>query len=293
MTGVVIDPQASGWRDDGTEGGLIRAELARGNLVQLPWKRGFLSITNNGSATSGLVGGTTNNADGTGTRLSVAVQASASWANSVVVQFWITGDIFGLRYEDLPGPIDIMIDGVGYAVPLNPTLDPRTGFAAGGRFPWGANHFILANDLGPGRHFVQMTFPAFTSGSTRQYLVHGILVDGKAGYLQPGPFVHVHAVPVSITGTNGATANNLSIFPEVTNISFWGWRRILFCNTSGSPVQITAVYSTRTSTPIWSKTIPANDTVELDWGALIADVSNLLFYASTGGVVNATVIGVG
>lgn len=288
---VSIDPQATGWRDDGTDGGIVRTELARAGYVQMPFRNAFQSTSAAGSASIGLNGGNTNNTDGSGTRIAVSVAASATLENYAYLGFWIQGNVFGLRHASLPGPIDCMIDGVAYTVEEDTTLNsPRTGFTSGS-LP-AADYQILARDLGEGLHWVELTFPAFLSGATRSYLLFGYIVDGRAGYVRPSGYVHIHQEPVAITATTGATGQFLAVSPAATTTSYWGMRSVLLCNTTAGAITVSAVYSTRTSTPIWTKSVPANDTVIFDLGGIIADVNNLYFYASGAGI-NATPIGVG
>ena len=279
---AVADQQARGWRDDGTESGLIRVAGVRGNLVALP----FLSTTYVGTAAgSASVKIFTQpapgeNRDGVGTYLQAQVLSSASLANYVFVRFWITGNVFGLRYSAPPGPIGCMIDGIAYSLPVTTNIDPVSGASPGGAIYSGVEGYVLADDLGPGRHLVELSFPAFLSGSTRTYKIHGYLVDAAAGYTPSKSLVvGFNSGKTAITATTGGTAQKISVTG-----GYLGFRKLFIYNTTGSPITIYCVYATATSDVIWSRSVPANDTIEFDPAGTITDSDYVLFYASGSGL---------
>ena len=280
------DQQARAWRDDGTESGIIRTEQKRGALVQMPFIYGTYTAVTGGAATATLTGPLASdiNQDGSGTYLRVTVQASASLANYVYVKFWIFGNVFGLRMQrSASTPVGCMIDGVAYTVPTVGNVEPSSGSTSS--VYGNVDGVLIADDLGPGRHFVELAFPAFLSGSNRVYVVGGYLVDSAAGYQRlSGQVVSTSNGTLALTATTGATAQ----YPSQP-AGIRGWRKALFYNTAGSPITVYMVYSLATSTIIWSKSVPANDSIELDPQGIIVDVTNTRFYVSGSGV-NATFI---
>lgn len=278
---------AEAWRDDGSESGIIRTEQKRGDLVQMPFITGLFASGEAGTATVRLQGQPSPhiNADNSGTYLTVTVAASASLANSATVKFWITGNVFGLRFSRNPAmPIGCMIDGVAYPVNVTGNVDPVNNNSVGNLYSI-VDCDLIADDLGQGRHFVELVFPAFLSGTTRVYNIFGYVVDGQSGYQKPtGQVVSLHQASMAITATTAGTAQYKIIPPGVR-----GWRKALFCNTTGSAITIYCVYSLATSFVMWSKSVPANDTIEFDLQGIVTDAANVLFYASGAGINMTTI----
>ena len=288
---TTADQQAEGWRDDGTESGIIRTEPQRGNYVCMPFKKGFITLTLVGSVINQINSGSPlKNSDGTGTYLTVTVNSSATLANSAIAGLWFSGNVFGLRYTATSNPIGCIIDGVAYTVPATVNTDPRTGYSNGAT-PATIEEVIIANDLGPGKHYVELVFPASTS-VTRSYEILGYVVDAQAGYVPPSGFVDLRATTQLITATTGAGAQSLAASLSTHNGN-WGFRKLLFANISGGTASVYLVYSTAKTTIIWQKSIPAGDTQEFDFGGIYADTVNLLTYASATNAINVTPIAAG
>ena len=278
---------AEAWRDDGSESGIVRTEQKRGALVQMPFISGIVTLAGVGSATAILQGQPAPylNTDGTGTYLKITVDASASLANSATAKFWITGNVFGLRYaRSSLLPIGCMIDGVAHTITAANNTDPVNNSSVGNLYS-AVDFDLIADDLGQGRHFVELVFPAFLSGSQRVYNIFGYVVDSQAGYQKPtGQVVSLYQASLAITATTAGTAQ----YPTIPN-GMRGWRKALFCNTTGSAITINCIYSLASSVLMWSKSVPANDTIEFDPLGVVVDVSNVRFYASGAGL-NLTTI---
>lgn len=278
---------AEAWRDDGSESGIVRTEQKRGALVQMPFISGIVTLAGVGSATAILQGQPAPylNTDGTGTYLKITVDASASLANSATAKFWITGNVFGLRYaRSSLLPIGCMIDGVAHTITAANNTDPVNNGSVGNLYS-AVDFDLIADDLGQGRHFVELVFPAFLSGSQRVYNIFGYVVDSQAGYQKPtGQVVSLYQASLAITATTAGTAQ----YPTIPN-GMRGWRKALFCNTTGSAITINCIYSLASSVLMWSKSVPANDTIEFDPLGVVVDVSNVRFYASGAGL-NLTTI---
>lgn len=273
---------AAAWRDDGSESGIVRTEQKRGDLVQMPFVIGSVTLSATGTATATL----TNqplpylNLDGSGTYIRLTVSASATLANSATAKFWITGNVFGLRYlRSAATPIGCMIDGVAYTITAANNADPVTNASVSNLYG-AVDYDLIADDLGPGRHFVELVFPAFLSGSQRVYNIFGYVADGNAGYQKPsGQVVTLYQATLALTATTGGTAQNLTLPNGIR-----GWRKALFCNTTAGAITVYCVYSTATSVVMWSKPVPAYDTVEFNPEGIIVDSSNIKFYVSGAGI---------
>jgi len=278
---------AEAWRDDGSESGIVRTEQKRGALVQMPFITGLVTLSVTGTATAILQGQPLPylNTDNSGTYLKITIDPSASLANSCTAKFWITGNVFGLRYaRSSVLPIGCMIDGVAYPVNVTNNVDPVNNGSVGNLYS-AVDFDLIADDLGQGRHFVELVFPAFLSGSQRVYNITGYVVDGQAGYQKPtGQVVTLYQASLAITATTAGTAQ----YTTMPN-GMRGWRKALFCNTTSSAITINCIYSLASSVLMWSKSVPANDTIEFDPQGIVVDSTNVRFYASGAGV-NLTTI---
>lgn len=287
----IVDNYAGAWRDDGTEQGVSRVEITRDRYVCMPFKRGFVALTTVGSVVNQINGGSPGkNSDGSGTYLTVTVNSSATLANTAIAGFWIAGNVFGLRYTATSNPIGCMIDGVAYPVPATASTNPRTGYSVGAT-PSTVDEVIIATDLGQGRHYVELVFPA-SKTTTYSYEILGYIVDSQAGYAPPSGFVDLRATTLNITGTTGGTSQIIPSSLAIFN-GTWGFRKLLFANITASPATVYMVYSTATSTIIWQKIIPANDGYDLDFCGIMPDINNVKVYASVSGAINVTPIAVG
>jgi hypothetical protein len=189
---VTLDPQATGWFDDGSEGGAVRAAITRGDLVMMPFRGGHFAVPNGGVTYYG--GGFLDNEDGSGSRaiLSVAHGTGGSGAN-IIQPFY--GSVFGLRWlrdSTAPTCFSVIIDGMSYLVAGQ---DPRW---VGDGLTVADTHslVVIAKDLpevpGGGPHWADISVTQ-DSNLDRSLTLFGYLVERRAGYAKPAPRIHLNA----------------------------------------------------------------------------------------------------
>jgi hypothetical protein len=140
-----------------------------------------------------------------------------------------------------------------------------------------APYAYVADDLGPGVHHARIILPA--GPTVRSWLLLGYLVDANAGYVPNPRGVNVNRQTVAVTTTPAS-------FPSGADTAFRAFRGILFSNVTASAVSVAV--QTAGGTTIWSRSVPANDTVVFDpLGFLWEPVK--IVAAATG--INATLIG--
>jgi hypothetical protein len=280
----VLEQQQTGARDDGNESGVVRTELVRGTLVTMPMLRTAYSVNAVGSTSPSISAAFPENGDGTQSGIFISVAASASLANSALIGFWIMGEVFGLRLSKSGGyftanPVGCRIDGVAYDVAVDLARDPVTnGMAFIGTTP-GVLSQIIATDLGSGPHYVELIFPAFLSGATRQYGLLGYLVDSRVGNVAPARGVTLNLPqigPAAITWVNVCNPT----------LAFQGIRKVFVMNTTATAIIVLLRWNSSVN-EFWRRTVPANDTLECDLGGILYDV--LQVYAAATGINVAAV----
>jgi hypothetical protein len=284
ITGLALSELdvAQGWRDDNTESGVQRVELVRGALVCIPIRAGLYT-----EATAGSVSAATpntrfvDNDDGTQTGFNIVIPGSATLANAMTIGFWFLGDIFGLRLQrDATyggNPMGCLIDGASYDVDtsilLNPVVETTTLTQPG--LDWQ----ILATDLGAGPHYVELTFPCGLS-VTRNYGIHGYIVDTRAGYTPLRRGSKFDIAPTSLT------ASSVSSLPIFSSHKCYGFRSIILYNPTAG-VAIVKIKYTAGATYQWGKSIAAGDSVIFDPGDIIYHAVDIL--SDTTGVIATAV----
>lgn len=253
---------AYGWRDDGTETGVQRVEVTRGNLVALPFRGLEYQSQVYGSTTISSIPSNIglNNGDGSGMALSVSVAASATLANSGIITLAFRGTRFGVRHQHDGNygqyPLGYWIDGLPYADPMSMLVDPVTGQQFTSLQP-SLHGLVVASDLDPERmHIAEIVFPAFLSGATRQWLLHGWLLDEAAGYRAPARGVRFNESPISLT------ANTWKSLPDSTSLAA-GIRGVTFYNPTAGAVVVNVRYTSSAGT-MWSSSLAAGASVTWD-----------------------------
>ncbi len=280
MVTISVDPQARGFRDDGTESGINRIEIDRGGWKPMSWRRGAYTSSMAGTATVGLVGSLSGSALWTGSSVQATVPVNAAFGNGAVMGFWFHGNKFALRYVTGSGvPPGCTIDGISYDVPLseatavNPITLSGVGYDEGPLVR-------VADDLGEGFHYAELSFPGATSGSTRSWVLHGYGVDNIEGYEDRSLEGRTGATQLTLTGTYQGM---LSVTAS-TNVRTV--RKLFFYNSTAGA--ITATLRHISYGTIWVKAVPAGETVEWDPGICMADGVEL---QAIGNGLTCTVIG--
>jgi hypothetical protein len=293
-----FDPSITGVYDDGTPEGVVKTRPNRaGELVKIPLRTGaYAKITNGGSVIS-LDGGYWYNEDGSNTIINLAPQAysATSGNNGVGVKFNFFGPVFGIRWlrnASTPAPCCV-VDGIAYGFPQGAgalKFDNLSGSGTDQECCW-----IVADDLPTTRpdgsalaHTATIYLPSQQSGQNFIYFF-GLLVSRHAGYSEKprmSGMTYSGAVPTSSTAIKRM---NVAGDQQPRGV-----RTILYANTTASPVTVTVTVNLAqgigSQTTVWTKSVPANDTVTLDLSAATAIESTLSHSASASGV-NYTVIG--
>lgn len=279
--------KAFGFFDDGTESGRVRVEIASGNLVAMPFRRGGYQL--GGAASASFVASDftyiSDNDDGTQTSLEVSVSggvpasAAGGW-----LRHTFEGNTYGPRFSrssDYVNPISVLIDGVAY--PLDTTaLDFSTPQFEVTGINWNLYRQVVARDLGYGKHVAELLFPA--GSSTRKWAMFGYVVDAREGYVPPARGVNFYE-----GGNNSTTltvAGSWTTFPS-SSLKTIGWRKMFFTNPGASAATVSIRSSSGTST-VWSKSVAVGDTVEFDPGGVC--YHNVQALTSLDGVI-ATCVG--
>jgi hypothetical protein len=271
------DTQIAGVYDDGSEGGALRVGRADTGIVLVPFADIPTSVESNSSTTT-----ISYYSDLAGPRQAGYGAFTATLTDSAKysrLRFTFNGPTLGIWCgTPTPNPqFDVFIDGVPYRVdPTRLIWDSQTEALDGG-----LNYQMVARDLSDTLHHADIVLMGQT-GKSRTWALYGIAVAKSAGYrdydstgwlFAQGPY----AVPVA-----GATLTTLGF----TTMQL---RKLWFVNSTGGAVVATLKHNTAIT---WSKSVPANDTVELDLGGLVS-MSPGLWSLFAGSDSALTVIGVG
>jgi len=281
-------------RDDGSQTGIMSAELKRMGLVYMPFRRGGeLEIINNGGSYMSVQSATginqySQNGDGSGSMLLCNIAASATYNSYAQCGFWFAGNIFGLRYDTTASDvtnIGVMIDRISYPVLGKHLLHPATmeiSYAT----PYAYNE-ILARDLGDGMHYAEIIIPCKLT-STSIARIWGYVVDSAAGYKQQESSMSIGSSQI-ILGTTNAYLTNQS---QVTIGNLMSVRAIKVINTTGAAIMVTLNTAIGSGWDIETQSIAAGLTGTFDMCASIGDITSLRMRASAVGCT-ATLIGKG
>jgi len=276
---LTIDPQAAGWEDDGTESGAIRVKSVRGDLVPVPFRSTYYQgDVGSGCSVSWQSQGIVTNEDGSMTGLLVSVAAGVNAGATVWQPFY--GRVLGIRFSrnpsQAPADFGVLIDGVAY-----PVLGPPPGWEAVEAVSLNeAALMVAADNLADGWHMAQLAFPS--GGGPRQWVLHGLLVEQRAGYRPPPRQLQLIGT-AALTTTQTAIPNVYSNYPAVL-----GLRGILYTNISGSAATVTVKNG---SAVMWQKSLAAGDSATLDFGERLAIDSGLTHAAGANSAINATPLG--
>lgn len=279
MSLISLDPQAIGWQDDGSEAGVLRTQINRGDLVPVPFSTPtsyWLEQVGAGFATY-TSGSLPENLDGTATGLKLSVAHGLN--NGVRVWYPFRGRVFGLRWlakSSQTAGTSVTVDGV--SVSLGDPI-PQALVAEGMTTQLGTElGAVLFDDLPPGPHLAEIVM---TSDPVvdRALQLHGLLLDARAGYRAPTQGVAVldsAACPTSATRIASGLNERASAV-----------RKVIYLNTGASPATVTVLYS---AAPIWMAAIQPNETATFDPGGLLSVTTQHTHQASAAGVT-ATVLG--
>jgi len=297
MVAISIDPLQNSIRDDATEQGVSRVESVFGELVRVPFREGHFTI---GGSSLGTFRRDQYrlNSDGSNSGISVAVVAGTdAAANYATIKFVVCGRVIGLRWlkgqsVSIPRDFSVKIDGVSYLVP-NQIYDPMDGTTLY-TTPEGEFGAIIAKDLPDTEHVVEIICNGNSDQSNR-WVFLGYMAERRVGYTERP---RLDALCTSSTLTTSMVIPTYS--HPTTSLAEnkpRGVRGIYYYNLTAGAVTV----SVDTNGVIfWSKSIPANDTVFLDFGVLgiatdivsVSGSNTLRHMASANTSISATVLGV-
>lgn len=273
------DPQASGWRDDGHESGVVRYQQANADFVSYPFRVGHQYPRSIASASSSFAeSGAPTNPDGTGKQFNISVPAGT---NGHRLYYPFTGRGFGVRFSPLATTPDfsVAVDSEWAQVQSWPAKLALESITTELVYP--EARAVTHDHLHRGFHLAELLFPAPASG-TSTWVIFGWLLDRGAGYTEQ-PRNLIALTPTALTTSDVA----ISLATGVTGGVLRGLRKIIYANTTASPITVT-VKTASGGTVLWSRPVPANDSIEFDPGGSLA--MGYYHTASATGV-NATVIG--
>lgn len=280
MSVITIDPQAAGWVDDGTESGTNRINLAQGNLIPVPFRANNCNISAAGSGVLAVINATNlTNFDGTATGMFCTIPANAALGGGIRVAFWFNGPILSLRYTEVSGyalpKMAVNIDGVSYSVPSSQSRDAisNTVFT---NAPAEVQQSIIAKNLGEGAHFAEIFLQQNVSISTRVYL-HGYSAAESSGYVRAPNGIKCGPAQISVTTSYGNILSGNSALASV--------RKLFLYNPTGAAIIASVRSSSTAANPFYVKSVPAGDTIELDFGGLAYDISTIQVLGSANGLI--------
>lgn len=272
MSVVTIDPQAVGWRDDGSESGVLRSEMVKAGAVPQPFRYGAFATMLSGASASyqtALV----NNLYGFGSGVYFQVAAGSNGAELILP---FSGVLFGLGYlaQSTAPVVSVDVDGVGVAFDASEIHRRITTLTTTvGEYP---EIRITHTDLDPGPHIARIAIVAPPAGTTTLTL-HAYFVSALAGYPSPNRMANISAgvaVPVSY-GTVPSGGGNVQLD---------GIQRLWYSNTTGAGLTVT-VRTYGASSALASFSVPANGQYQLDFGSPLSNARTLEHMASGAGAV--------
>ena len=277
-----------GWKDDGTPTGRLRTQQVSGGWIMQPFLlSGRFAVT--GSSGAGLPSLQADFQDietpwRTGILAGLAAVSAAPLGSYQQIDFDIVGDRFGIIVDTTAArtkPIGCFIDRVAYPVNFTSALAPES-LLVSTRVQ--AEPFVyIADDLGPGRHHVTLTFPS--GPETRFWGIGGYLVDAASGAREYPNGYNLNRGKAIAVSTTSTSAGATQLPPLNSDMTHRGYRGIIFYNPTAGAVTITLTVE---DTVFTAKSIPAGESWTFD------PLAHLYFhikaYASGTGVL-ATVIG--
>lgn len=281
-----IDPQASGWYDDGSESGALRTREVRGDLVPIPFDPLQYYAELVGTATAAFqTTGVYSNPDGSATGINVSVPAGLTQGARLWVPFY--GQAFGVRWRrdnSATDYISVTVDGVPVAVNTG-TLPLLEAEGLTTQITDAEARAVTHEHLDPGVHVAEIAVVSDPS-TTQSVTLYGLLLDSRAGYR---PLPRVGQVQTASTLTTSAVEIPVG---RGTALAMRAIRKVLYVNTSAAAVTVTVKNSTNTLKVLYlAATGNAGDCGEFDPGSAIAASAAFTHQASANTAVTATVIG--
>lgn len=269
----VADPQIEAVRDDGSNEGITRVEIATSELVPV-------DFTQMNTYLLPATGGVANFQYGIPYSSSGSSQGLDIWANTgfVKVYFVFFGRTLGLRYNDFAGAgvtkFSVTVDGgdLVYVDRQNEIYTDREQTVP--KFLNHEEHTITHRDLKNTIHFGILTFAIGESA-----FLLGMLCEKNGEWNILSRPVHTHSVPLAVPTTPTAY-QPFGVGMAVLTTPFLKVSKIQYCNPTASDIVVT-----------WNTniifTVKANDIREFDFPVNIGNLEITHSAASTGMFVQA------
>jgi hypothetical protein len=284
LGGPALDPQALGWRDDGTDQGALATQPALATLVPRSIRagttvNGFMRYESAGGAS---IANSFRQLSGPSYAGHVcAITCPAADFSYVKVKLTVYGRRFGVQWYYTTGqttePFTVVIDGKAYEVPFS-LKDPLSQSVVTQPDPF--LQWVCPDLLDDTRHEVEIIFLGDRpSGSSRTWIVRNVLLDASAGYVEQRPLDTLHG-PVTAT-TSYADFNPSSPW-DPSNVRVV---RVNLVNTAAHSVDIQLATSASDANRFALKTIGAGDTAVFDFGPNGIGLAPMYLKASTNSAV--------
>lgn len=282
-----LDPQAIGWKDDGTDGGVIRTEVARGGLVFQSFNLLDQArvIVSGGTTACTLNLGTPSISFGAFSHSCLFCKVHPTVGSLLTVRFYFRGKRLWLALGTLDSvshaQTTVFVDGQAYQLPLCP-VDPLTNAKIIHNERCLA--YKVSDDFDDGIHSCSVTFHGTTAATLTNYM-YGYYVDAATGARPPEPTVFAVGPAVVTAVATRATINSLT----GSNANFIAAvDSVCIANTSAGTVVVALDIN---NVVYWQDTLLAKKSVLVPFGnsAPLCVSSNLVgITADTGSAVNVT-----
>lgn len=287
----IIDAGQGGIFDNGEESGAIKNYLASGNVVLMPFKpNGDFYVQ---GAISSILTTSLANATGTGTVLALT-QAAGGAAGQVDMR--IKGRKFGLLIQKASvdgAPIGCLIDGVAYPIDTTWNANQRTGINNAGLSESAYQYTMIADDLDDGDHFVELLFPYNSSAVTRNYRLHGYIVDAAAGYVPVERgclFAAPQTVPTLSSGTwPTSVAGAASGKGQISGAAVYGHVGYNIVNDTAGAISFRVMMTTASAAnTVLLKTLAAGETYEWRFPKTMYRIDYVLYWVASAAGLTTT-----
>lgn len=281
----IIDAGQAAIIDDNTESGAIRSHIVSGNVVLMPFKPNTDTYIY-GTSTASILTTSLGNATGTGTVLAATIAAAAGESQ---IDLRIKGRKFGLLIQKSSvngAPISCLIDGVAYPIDTTWNANQRTGVNNAGLSDSVYQYTMIADDLDDGDHFVELLLPKNTSAVTRNYRIHGYVVDAAAGYV-PVERGCVWAVPEAIPVISSGTwptsvAGAAADLGQSAGVQLYGHLGYNIVNDTGGAISFRVMSASAGVTKtVLLKTLAAGDSYEWRFPKPMYRIDSSLFWVAS------------
>lgn len=274
---INLDPQATGWVDDGSESGIIKTK--NNDIVIVPFSDEPLDESA-GAILNAFYNGLSGIEESNGSVISLQIGVGST--NYVKKSFSFRGSVLGILRDAAKVPYTVVIDGIAY----------QAGYQVGkNNMPlrWeNGNSFIdsrylevIVDDLPNTLHHCDIIIQGNASSQV-SFKIFGLGLSKQAGYERPEEKVWYIG--------NVALPNTVTSIANLTTARIKSVSKFIFYNYSANAADVTVSYLG--SNPIFISSVPAGKTVEWSFPTLLSfDASIYRVMCNTASAVNMSIIG--